>query len=117
MTGGIEATATSPASPATVYGVLVRSGVVPADEVVARVPSERVDLRRPSSRFIADYYGRIELMTLADGGALIRWRVVFRVKVAGTAWLVRLLLRRSTTGLVRRLATFAADHDYDTPPY
>ena len=117
MMGKVEASASSSASPTTVYRVLKRSGVVSGSQIVGGTPFERVDLRKPSSALVADYFGRIELIGLSDGGTLIRWRVVFRARLAGTVWLVQLALLRSTSRRVRRLARFAVAHDYDTPPY
>ena len=117
MMGKVEASGYSFASPTTVYRVLKESGVVSGSHIVGGVPSERVDLRRPPSALIADYFGRIELMTLSDGRTHIRWRVVFRARRAGTVWLVQLLLLRSASRRARRLARFADAHDYDTPPY
>lgn len=117
MMGKVEVSAFSTASPATVYGVLRRSGVISTGWIVGGVPFERVDVRRSPGKFVADYFGRIELIELADGRTLIRWRVVFRARLPGTLWLVRLRLLRSTSRLARRLARFAAAHDYDTPPY
>ena len=113
----VQASAFSSASPATVYGVLRESGVVSGSQVVGGIPFERVDLRRPASRLIADYFGRIELLELSGRGTFIRWRVVFRAKRAGTAWLVQVVLRCSTVILAHRLARYATARDYDAPPY
>ena len=117
MMGKVEVSARSSASPGVVYDVLMESGVISGFYVVGGIPFERVDLRRPSGRLIADYFGRIELIGLIDGGTRIRWRVVFRARLSGTRCLLKLVLLRWKSGLVRRLAQFAAERDYDVPPY
>ena len=117
MMGTVEVTAFSTALPTAVYDVLDGSGVLAGFRVVGAVPAERVDVRRTSDGFIADYFGRIDLIGLSDGGTLIRWRVVFRARSSGTRWMLRLGLVRSTSALARRLARFAEARDYDAPPY
>lgn len=115
--GKVEVSAYSSASPATVYRALKESGALSGNLVVGGVPFERVDIRRPSGAFVADYFGRIELLQLADGRTLIRWRIVFRARLPGSGRLVRSALRCSTSSLARRIASFAAARDYDAPPY
>ena len=117
MMGKVEVSAYSSASPETVYRALKESGVLAGSQVVGGVPLERVDIRRPPSAFVADHFGRIELIELADGRTLIRWRTVFRAKFPGSAWLVKRALRYSTSSLARRIARFSAARDYDAPPY
>ena len=115
--GKVEVSASTSASPMRVYELLLDSGVISGLRAVDGVPFERVDLLRPPSRFIADYFGRIELIELSDGGTLIRWRIVFRAGFARTRWLIRLGLLWATSRLAHRLAQFASARDYDTPPY
>lgn len=115
--GKVEVSAYSAASPATVYRALKESGVLSGSHVVGGVPLKRVDIRKPSSVFVANYFGRIELLELADGRTLVRWRIVFRARLPGSDRLVGWVLHHSTSSLARRIARFAAARDYDAPPY
>ena len=117
MMGKVEVSACSAASPATVYRALKESGVLSGSQVVGGVPCERVDMEKPPSVFVAEHFGRIELLELADGRTLVRWRIVFRARFPGVDRLVRSVLRHSTLSLARRIARFAAARDYDVPPY
>lgn len=86
-------------------------------EIVAATPNRQAVFRRERAGPISGYLGRLDLSPEPDGGTTIRCHADVDPVMRGTAWLSQRLVARDISRLVRRLATVAADRDYDAPPY
>jgi hypothetical protein len=76
------------------------------DQIVKMVPGRRFVYRHLSGLPVRDYRGDIELEPTGRG-TRIRWHICFKPMAAGTAWLLRWMIRRFIQRCADGLATFA----------
>jgi hypothetical protein len=79
------------------------------EEVVEIVPNKRLSYILLSGFPFRDYKADVDLVSLPNGGTLIRWRSSFYAKHFGTAWLWKFFMQRALSDVSRQLARAAED--------